>query len=70
MREGVLSGTSPTERTTLQEKRSTLTGTPRNQVAKQSEMKREEVVNPLEILKSTDLGMITFSGRDNNSSVA
>ena len=32
-----------------QEKRSTLTGTPRNQVAKQSEMKREEVVNPLEI---------------------
>ena len=32
-----------------QEKRSTLTGTPQNQVAKQSEMKREEVVNPLEI---------------------
>ena len=32
-----------------QEKRSTSTGTPRNQVAKQSEMKREEVVNPLEI---------------------
>ena len=32
-----------------QEKRSTLTGTPWNQVAKQSEMKREKVVNPLEI---------------------
>ena len=32
-----------------QEKRSTLTGTPWNQVAKQSEMKREEVVNSLEI---------------------
>ena len=32
-----------------QEKRSALTGTPQNQVAKQSEMKREEVVNPLEI---------------------
>ena len=32
-----------------QEKRSTLTGTPQNQVAKQSEIKREEVVNPLEI---------------------
>ena len=32
-----------------QEKRSALTGTPQNQVVKQSEMKREEVVNPLEI---------------------
>ena len=33
----------------FQEKRSTLTGTLQNQVAKQSEMKREEVVTPLEI---------------------
>ena len=32
-----------------QEKRSASTGTPQNQVAKQSEMKREEVVNSLEI---------------------
>ena len=32
-----------------QEKRSVLTGILQNQVAKQSEMKREEVVNPLEI---------------------
>ena len=32
-----------------QKKRSASTGTPWNQVAKQSEMKREKVVNPLEI---------------------
>ena len=32
-----------------QKKRSALTGIPQNQVAKQSEMKREEVVNSLEI---------------------
>ena len=32
-----------------QEKRSALTGIPQNQVAKQSEIKREEVVNSLEI---------------------